>query len=348
MFLYFGYTNEWWNKRHGISFDKETYMNPIKRMRDQEKMDTVMYEMFHKWRFLDHIDGNSRPPVSIEPYGHRFIPAMFGAPIDYQADQAPWAQTIKLERDYIMSLRPITEDEYANHPLVRDIIRQRGILMENGRVCTIRQNLGGVMNTAIYLRGDDLFYDFYDDPEMVHKLLDLITNMILVSYDHSCKIDGNWESPLGVGNCTVAMLSPQIYAEFLRPYDMRIMEHARAKGVSFGIHHDSLADPFIPVYKSFDYLNSFDIGCDTDVALFRREFPDVNINVYFYASTFINLNAKELFDFMVETAEKGGPLDKIGFTASDIDIDVPMDKVEAICEAYAYLKDKEERNRTSR
>ena len=340
MFLNLGFTNEWWNKRHGINFDQNTYMNPIKRMREQEKMDTIMHEMFHKWHFLDHND--VKTPMSIEPYGHRFIPAMFGSPICYQADQAPWAQTIKLERDYIMSLRPITEDEFANHPLVKEIDKQHGILMENDKVCTVRQNLGGIMNTAIYLRGDDLFYDFYDDPEMIHKLFDLITNMILVSYDYSCKIDG-WESQLGVGNCTVAMLSPQIYAEFVRPYDMRIMEYARAKGVSFGIHQDSLIDPFVPAYKSFDYLKGFDIGCDSDTALFRREFPDIDINVCLYGSTLIELSAKELFDFLVETAQKGGPLSKIGFTVADIDIEVPMEKVESICEAYAYLKDREVR-----
>ena len=343
MFLNLSFSNEWWNTLYGISSDKDTYMNPIKKLCALEKMDSIMHEKYDKWRFLAPFNGkpvSSPPVVRIEPYGDRFIPAMFGSPINYQADQAPWANKIKLDRDYIMSLQPITEAEFAGHPLVKEIIRQRGILMENGSACMVQQNSGSVMNTAMYLRGEDLFYDFYDDPEMIHKLFDLITNMILMSYDTFCKIDGR-DYPMGVGNCSVGMLSPDIYTEFVRPYDMRIMEHARTKGVPFAMHHDSRVDPFITAYKSFDYLKRFDIGCDTDTALLRREFPDAIINVYIYIGILHELSSKEIFDYIVETAEKGGPLAKIGFTIADVDEGVSTDKIESICAAYAFLKDME-------
>ncbi|MCL2351754.1 MAG: hypothetical protein FWC55_04390 [Firmicutes bacterium] len=336
MFLNIGFTDEWWYKKHGIRFDRAAFMDPLLKAAQQDKMNGVMRGLFDKWRFLTF------PAASVEPFGHRYTPAMFGAPIRYQIDQPPWAQTIKLEKDVIMSMEPVTEAELSEHPCVKEIIRQCEVMKKAGRPASAQQNFGGVMNTAIYLRGDSLFYDFYDEPEMIRKLFGLIVDMILTSHEYFCKIDGHL-SPIGIGNCSVAMLSPEIYTEFVRPFDMRIMEYARERGISFGIHQDSFLDPFIEAYRAFDYAAAFDIGADTDVARFRRAFPEQTVNVCFYASTLSGHSAEGLYDFMAETAQKGGPLDRIGFTVTDIDIDVPMEKIIGVCDAYAYLKDKEER-----
>ena len=343
MFLNIGFSNEWWHTHYGIDFDKELYMNPFKKMSTQDKMDAIMRKEYGDWGFLDNLENTSvlsRPSVGIEPYGHRFIPAMFGSQISYKSDQAPWAQTIALSKEHIMSMSAITEDEFSSHPLVREISRQKYELEKNGIVCSVQQNLGSVMNTAIYLRGMDLFYDFYDEPELVCKLFSLITNMMLTSYDYFSKVDGT-KSPLGVGNCSVAMLSPQVYAEFVRPFDQRIMEHARNAAVPFALHQDSLIDAFIPAYKDFNYIHSFDIGCDSDVGLFRSEFPDVDINVFLYTSTLRSFSEVELYDFMLDIATKGAPLNKIGFSVFDIDIEVPQSKIESICKAFAWLKKQE-------
>lgn len=343
MFLNLGFSNEWWNLNYGIDFSEETYLDPLKKALQQDQMNSIMAERFAKWGFLGNIDSTatlSRPSVAVEPYGHRFIPAMFGAPVNYKYNQAPWAITTVLDKDFIMSNKPISEKEFSESQPVREIARQCCILRDNARECSAQQNMGSVMNTAIYLRGQDLFLDFDDSPEMVRKLFSLITNMMLVSYEYFCKIDRQ-KSPLGVGNCSVAMLSPRIYEEFVLPYDMEIMKYAKVAGVPFMIHQDSKVDPFIKSYKKFNYLVSFDIGCDTDVKSFRREFPDINLNVFVYTSLLHEKNEKELYDFFLSVAENGAPLGKIGFSVFDVDNGVPMSKIESICNAFAHLKSRE-------
>ena len=173
MFLNLGFSNEWWNLNYGIDFSEKTHMDPIKKVRQQDFMDSIMREKFGVWGFLENITGTavlSRPSVAVEPYGHRFIPAMFGASVNYKYNQAPWAVTSVLEKDYIMELNPATEEQFSKSPIVREISRQCNILNDNGIKCSAQQNLGSVMNTAIYLRGMDLFFDFKDNPEMVRRL----------------------------------------------------------------------------------------------------------------------------------------------------------------------------------
>jgi len=246
-----------------------------------------------------------------------------------------------LDDGFIASLAPLTRDEFASHPLVCEIVRQHGILKAEGHLCSSQQNLGSVMNSAIYLRGMDLFYDFSDRPELVHQLFDLITNVMLLSYDYFSEIDG-YRTPLGVGNCSVAMLSPKIYQTFCYPYDLRIMNHAKKRGVSFSVHQDSCIDSFIQVYKNaFDSLACFDIGCDSNVRLFREAFPDLTINVFIYTGTLRSMTAEQLYDFILRLAEEGQPYSQIGFSAYDIDVQVSDEKVESICEAYAVLRQRE-------
>ena len=344
MFLNLGYSNEWWYANHGISFDEELYRDPLRKLAVQYQMDDWMRRKFTKWDFLGHLEETSvlsRPSVDIEPYGHRFIPAMFGVPIRYAKDQAPWANTIRLDDDLIMSLQPLTLEEFAAHPLVCEIVRQHALLKSEGHSCSAQQNLGSVMNSVIYMRGMDLFYDFSDRPELVHKLFDLITNVMLLSYDYFSEIDGT-RTPLGVGNCSVAMLSPKIYRQFCYPYDLRIMNHAKKCGVSFSVHQDSCIDSFIPVYKdAFDSLSSFDIGCDSNVRLFRNAFPELTINVFIYTGTLRSMTAEQLYDFILRLGEEGRPYSQLGFSVYDIDVHVDDEKIESICEAYAVLRQKE-------
>jgi hypothetical protein len=344
MFLNIGYSNEWWYANHGFSFEEELYQDPLRKLAVQHHMDGLLREKFAKWDFLGHLEDTSvlsRPSVDIEPFGHRFIPAMFDVPVCYAKDQAPWASTIRLDDDFIMSLEPLAPEAFANDPRVGEIVRQHTLLKTKGHTCSTQQNLGSVMNSAIYMRGMDLFYDFNDRPELVHKLFDLITQVMLLSYDYFSEIDG-YRAPLGVGNCSVAMLSPKIYREFCYPYDLRIMEHAKKCNVSFAVHQDSCIDAFIPVYKNaFDSLLSFDIGGDSNVRLFREAFPNLMINVFIYTSVLRTLTAGQLYDLILRLAEEGQPYSQIGFSVYDIDPQVGDEKIESICDAYALLKAKE-------
>ena len=339
MFLNIGFSNDWWNKNHGLDFGRDTYMDPVRKMRMQDEMDKAMYGLYGKWGFLDHlaeVGTLSKPSVAVEPFGHRFLPAMFGVPVCYQRSQAPWAEVRPLSRGQIMALGPITKEEFAERPCVREVIRQCEALKGIGRPCSAQQNLGSVANTVEYLRGMDMFYDFADDPELTHTLNLRVTEMLLMAYEYFAEYDGV-RPGMGIGNCSVAVLSPGVYREFFYPYDRMVMERARENGVNFYIHQDSRVDPFIPAYRAFEYLHGFDIGEDTDVRLFRENFPDITINIYIYTKTLRTLAPREIYGAVMRLADSAKPLQKAGFSAYDIDPDVPEASIDALCEAYSAL-----------
>jgi len=343
MFLNIGFSHEYWNREYGFDFGRGTYFDPAVKYEQQCRMEDILFRRYGKYGFLDGIKTmgtQSKPTLAVEPFGHRFVPAMFGAGVEYKCDQAPWAVHRDLSDGEVRALEPMTVDRFHKNPLVREIISQCDLLKKRGVVCSAQQIMGSAVNTIIYLRGMDMFYDFYERPDVIRRLIERITDVLLTAYGYFAEYDG-FLNEMGVGNCAVAMLSPDIYERFFRPADMRIMERARELGVPYHIHQDSRVDAFFPSYRAFDYLHGLDVGDDTDMGLFRETFPNLKLNVFVYTATLQRMTADELYKWLIGIAGKAKPFDKVGFSAYDIDGGVPEGNAVALCEAYKYLKEME-------
>lgn len=92
-------------------------------------------------------------------------------------------------------------------------------------------NWEGIQNVALNLRGQQLFIDYYENPDLVRKLVDLIASTIIqflnfldaktgttsISVNRIVRRD---DARLHLhSNCTVALISKEMYREFLLPYD---------------------------------------------------------------------------------------------------------------------------------
>jgi hypothetical protein len=196
----------------------------------------------------------------------------------------------------------------------------------------MQQNLGSVMNTAIYLRPMELFTDYYERPEMVRKLFALITNRMKLSYEYFAMLDDE-QSGIGVGNCSVCMISPALYEGFNRGYDLEMMELAKALGVPFSMHQDSNVTPYINSYRAFDYVSSFDIGFDSDVKAMREAFPNCVLNIFLYTSFLVARTPAEIARDVKILMADAGDSELTGFSCYDIDSHVDDDKVRALYEA---------------
>jgi hypothetical protein len=93
---------------------------------------------------------------------------------------------------------------------------------------------------------DDLLYDFYDDPQLIHALMDFFTDCITEDYLRLEKLygidpEGTWDprihydrledpdKPCTLKNCwayisaqSAAVISPDMYKEFIHPYHEKI------------------------------------------------------------------------------------------------------------------------------
>ena len=326
--LILDFSYEWWNSGYGFNFNKSYFQNPDVKAKTNAAMHEKLCERFPWFKAY-------RPApfgISVEPYGHRFIPAMFGCEIKFGDATAPWAENNILTREEIEATPMMTLEEYKQIDIVRETESQIKYARAKYGGCSGQQNKGGVMNTAIYLRGMDLFSDFYESPATVHKLFNLISNRMFLSYEHGKELDGR-ATDTGVGNCTVCMVSPDVYDEFVYPQDLAFMELAKSNGVRFSVHHDSDATKYVESYKRLEYLHHIDVGFDTDVALFRKNFPHVVLNIYLYTSFLLERTAGEIAADVKKLAALAGGPKNTWFTCADVDDNIPDEKVTALYEA---------------
>ena len=328
MELYLDFACEWWNSLYGVRFDRDYYFDPDINISRRRLMDAALRERF-PWYDEYRPDA---PVYSAEPFGHRFIPAMFGCEIAYADAAAPWAENHILSPEAIEAMPMLSTDEYARDEKVKTVAELTGYARKKYGRCHGGQNLGSVMNTAIYLRGMDLFTDFYERPAAVEKLFGLITNRMILSYEYGAALDGSYPDT-GVGNCAVCMISPEIYENFVYRHDRAMMELAARHNVRFGVHHDSDATPYIGCYRRFEYLHHFDVGCETDIRSYRENFPGATLNIYLYTHFLAERTSAGIIRDVAGLAALSGDRSLTRFTCADIDSGVPDEKVNALYEA---------------
>jgi len=336
MFLNIGFSYQWWNKNYGFRFGERHYRDIEAKLNTQAAMDDKLRSRFSWHENLASSQGGviSSPTIGVEPFGHRFIPALFGCQVRYGDAHTPWAENHPLSPEEIDDIPMLTMDDFAKDEHVQVVMEQAELVKNRFGKAGTQQNLGSVANTAIYLRPMELFTDYYDRPKMVHKLFELITNRMKLAYSYF-ETKENEPACVGVGNCSVCMISPKIYEKFNRLYDLEMMELARSYGAQFSLHQDSDVTPYIDSYRAFDYLHSFDIGFDTDVKAFRAAFPKCKLNIFLYTSFLADRTRQEIVrDVQTLMADAGDPY-LAGFSCYDIDAHVGDDKVTALYEAVA-------------
>lgn len=125
----------------------------------------------------------------------------------------------------------------------------------------------GPLDIAEMMWGCELFYAIYDEPELVHGLLELITDTyiafmekwfdLIPSYG---EINCHWPSIRHRGhiflrNDSAMNLSPELYKEFAAPYDMRLLEHFKG-GV---VHFCGKGDHYLPILCTCPWLTGINM-----------------------------------------------------------------------------------------
>lgn len=99
-------------------------------------------------------------------------------------------------------------------------------------------DLQGPIDMAHLFMGDDFFYDLYDEPELVHKALEMALKAeiygmekcfeIIEPKDYVCHYNGlvlPADKPLKISEDTSTLLSKEHLEEFMKPYTERLFAH---------------------------------------------------------------------------------------------------------------------------
>ena len=207
--------------------------------------------------FFHYQAGDDHPLCIRANYGTVILPSIFGAEWQLTESSMPWAHHLP-GRNAIRALidRGIPDLReglgaacFDTASYYREILAPYPKL---ARYCRIyHPDLQGPFDVAHLLWGPDIFLCLYDDPGLVHALLDLVTETYIVWLGAWCEQvaeDESWTAHWSflmrgatmIRDDTPVMMNTAQYEEFVKPYDQRILD-------AFGgcIHYCGRADQFI-------------------------------------------------------------------------------------------------------
>ena len=130
-------------------------------------------------------------------------------------------------------------------------------------------DIQSAFNSAHLIRGNDILTDFYDNPTAVDVLLDKVTDFMLAITSHTKSMisdDPNWFFDWGVmwkgaariSNCSMQMISPQLYRDHVLPRDIRFLE-----SIGGGrIHYCGITGEVIDDFFKLPSITGLDVDFD--------------------------------------------------------------------------------------
>jgi uroporphyrinogen-III decarboxylase len=329
----------WWHTHYGLDFREPFHFDPKVRVESERLMRQALHDRFGDLG-LGEANAQPRPVVGPVHLSIGFlVQAMLGCAVRFSADAAPWVLRAELDDEQIWALE--VPDIETTSPM-REIIAMMDALEAKYGYLEGDACWDGVQNIALDLRGQQLFLDYYDYPELVHHLFDVVARTTYRVADYfrrrtgtnsisNNRIVASIDPRINLHcNCSVQMISKATYEEYLLPYERWLAERLQP----YGIHHcgDNL-EHVVEAYARVPGLAFVDVGWGSDVAACRAALPDAYFSLRL-SPVRLRIQTPEEVQADVEwLLAQAGPLDKAALCCVSIDADTPDENVRAIFEA---------------
>ena len=346
------FSPQWWHTRTGMSFDRDFFFHPARRVEDERKMEQYLYEKWGAYG-LGRDRDIDRPEVgAVHLASGYLLSEMLGCKIDYREDAPPDVSCRYMDG---LDTRPV-EEAFASAAF-QSFDQTREALKTRYGYVTGDVNWSGILNLAIDLRGQDLFVDMTEAPEKSAAFFSAIADMIetftggLLNSANSTSVSVNrtvarLDEPLLLhSECSLTMVSEDMYREYILPHDIRWSK----KNAPFGIHYCG-KDPhrFAGAFAEIPDLAFLDLGYGGDVALLRSRLPNTFLNLRLSPVELARGGPAWVRETVRRLVKQSGDLRLTGVCCINIDDTVDDESVDAIFEARKELLEEAgllERNR---
>jgi hypothetical protein len=223
------------------------------------------------------------------------------------------------------------------------LIEQMDALQSRFGYVTGDLNTGGLVNNAVELRGNDLFADLKEDPELADHLLAIVAetvvgvSRILRQRTGTTSIAVN-RSIVSVNpaihltsNCSVSMISPRLYESRVLPHELRMAELL----APYGIHHcGSNLQKYADAYNRMD-LKFLDVGFGSDIEACSRLFPAAFLNLRMSPVRMLQSSEDQAYSDALQALTACGRRENVGVCCINMDGDTPDANVKAMFRAAA-------------
>lgn len=241
----------------------------------------------------------STPMIMRANYGVGIISSMFGARkfiMPYEMDTLPNVYALEGGEEAIQRLLdaplPTLMEGYGGHvfSIGERFAEICGKYPKIGQFIRIdHPDAQGPIDNCELLWGSDMFYVFYDDPDLLHALLERVTDTVRRFIEKWRAIipnkDGlvSYFGRLGRGgivirNDSAMNLSPELFREFIQPYDTKLLQ-ALGGGV---VHFCGTGDHFVELLAKTPLLSAVDLSQPhlNNMDKVLSALPDQGINLF--------------------------------------------------------------------
>ncbi|MBI4789976.1 MAG: hypothetical protein HY782_23325 [Chloroflexi bacterium] len=327
----------WWYHTAGIAFDENFYLDAATRIKNDVTMRRVLHERYGALG-LGEANPQPRPIIgSLHVAGGFCIPALLGARIRFGANAAPQPEPMHLTLEQIKALEM---PDWRNQWPMKQLIADMDSLQAQYGYVVGDLNTDGLLNAAYHFYGADLFADFYDAPDRVRRLLELIAELITDIAEYIHRRTGSYSiavnrmaenltpAPFIHANCSVQMISPKSYRAMQLPIEQRMAERL----APYGIHHCGSNTHVVASEYAKLPVTFVDVGWGSDVARCRELLPNAFLNLRLNPVRMLNCTPHEIAEDTEGLLRSAGPLDRAGICCINMDAGTPDDNISAMFE----------------
>ncbi len=342
----YGLTPSLLHARYGVDFGERFHRDIAFRVEALMEADRAVARDF---RELGIGFAEPFPRATIEPFGHRFVPALYGCEIAYSPSEDPMCRKMSLDPSALESLAPwsrhrleatvdarivLEQARWAREHCDREEAERRLGYNPHSLPLSSLQNLGSVVNTAVSVFGEDALLLGIDAPDVLRAFYANVTDLMLVCLDYFPVVDGRRLHTVFVGDCSVSMISPSQYAELNLESDRRLAMYARSIGARFLVHQDSGATPHLCNYALLGKVDGLDFGQDTNWELASRTFVGATANCIIFPSWLHSHTKKEIEEELRRLMRAGNGFTSFTFSILEVDPRLAAGKIFEFHDAF--------------
>lgn len=332
----------WWHRHEGITFDEDFFFHPARRVEVERKMEQALYDRWGRFGLGEHRDGDVPWVGPVHLAAGYLTSEMLGCRVEYSEDAPPQVVPADLDSLEISPEAAFRSPAYKRFEGLVDALKTRHGHLE-GDV-----GWGGLLNTALDLRGQEFFFDLFDRPDDATRftadiaaVIDRFTGeMRRATGSTSISVNRNVRhirEPVYLhSECSNVMISTDVYEQFFLGFDCQWSRRNRP----FGIHHCG-ADPhrFAESYAKIPHLDFLDVGSGGDVAHLREHLPRTFLNLRLSPVGIIDQTPEEIRRTVRELVRQSANPWLTGVCAINMDHQVTDEQVTAIFEAVETLRE---------
>jgi len=339
----------WWHKNYGLTFDRDFFYDPARRVDQEQQMRSLLYERFGDLG-LGCQDAPGRPIIGPVILGSGyFIQEILGCEIRYNDDANPWVVSPELTESQARQLK--APENVEDTPTMKALYAVMQNLEDEFGYLEGDVPMHSPVNVALDLRGQNYLTDLIEHPDLVEHLHDVIartiyevgrrikarTGTVALSI---CRLTaGFMPELLTIPNCNLQMISPAHYRQYLKKHDTWLGE----KLPPMGIHHcGNNAHLFAKDYADTGAVY-MDVGCGSDIKVCREAFKDRWLSVRMdpvkmmhYAAEEATAATEALFE------EHGPPYDRLAVQCANLDYGTPDEAIRAMFNTVARYRGEHE------